>query len=454
MASDAGTADGLRSREKEEPVPVAVFGRDSGAADETAPEAAFELLLSGTDWRLTGWYPNQWQPRLSMELGVSILPAVAELPASVPGAVQTDLLAAGRMADPFVGLDSLHGEWVTQREWIYSKTVHIPHGWARERCELVFEGLDYAGSVFWNGRKAADFEGTFLPVVVDVTGSLAPGGANLLQVMLRQPPELDGQVGYSSRIRHLKARFGYGWDWIPRMVAVGIWRDVRLRTYEGVALRDFYPEAVPAADYGQGAVSFRTELEVMRPGAYDCLYAIEDAEGRTIWQARRQEALRAGPVRLTLAAEVAGIDLWWPAGMGAQPLYRARIALRDGDGRVLAAAARTIGFRRIEWRANPGSPADALPYTAVVNGIPVFLRGVNWVPVSPLLRRGHGGGLPGAARPARGDERQRAAHMGRGHHRDASVLRLLRPPGPARLAGAAPVVKRARQLPAGRSTAA
>ncbi|MDI4644092.1 glycoside hydrolase family 2 protein [Cohnella hashimotonis] len=387
MASDAGTVEGVDLCERERPVSAPASERvsdlASGATYELKDAAAEELSLSGADWRLTGWYPNQWQPRLSMELGVSILPAVAELPATVPGSVQTDLRAAGRMADPFVGLDSLHGEWVTQREWIYSKTVQIPDGWERERCELVFEGLDYAGSVFWNGRKAADFEGTFLPVVVDVTGSLAPGGVNLLQVMFRQPPELDGQVGYSSRIRHLKARFGYGWDWIPRMVAVGIWRDVRLRTYEGVAVRDFYPEAAPAAAAGQGAVSFRTELEVMRSGAYDCLYALEDAEGRTIWQASRREVLRAGPVRLTLAAEVAGIDLWWPAGMGAQPLYRARIELRDGDGRILAAAARTIGFRRIEWRANPGSPAEALPYTAVVNGIPVFLRGVNWVPVSP-----------------------------------------------------------------------
>ncbi|MFC3801849.1 glycoside hydrolase family 2 TIM barrel-domain containing protein [Cohnella sp. GCM10012308] len=383
MASDAGIADGVNLSERDKRAPAPVAGVALGADCGMAPEAALELCLNGADWRLTGWYPNQWQPRLSMELGVSILPAVAELSASVPGSVQTDLLAAGRMANPFVGLDSLHGEWVTQREWIYSKTVQIPDGWERDRCELVFEGLDYAGTVFWNGRKAADFEGTFLPVVVDVTGSLAPDGANLLQVMFRRPPELDGQVGYSSRIRHLKARFGYGWDWIPRMVAVGIWRSVRLRTYEGAAVRDFYPEAVPAEEAGQGAVSFRTELEVMRPGAYDCLYALEDAEGRTIWQARRQETLRAGPARLALAAIVSGIGLWWPAGMGAQPLYRARVELRDCEGRIMDAAARTIGFRRIEWRANPGSPADALPYTAVVNGIPVFLRGVNWVPVSP-----------------------------------------------------------------------
>ncbi|MFD0712479.1 glycoside hydrolase family 2 TIM barrel-domain containing protein [Paenibacillus sp. GCM10027626] len=338
--------------------------------------------LNGTDWRLTGWYPNQWRPKLSMELGVTIHPAVSGVAATVPGSVQTDLLAAGLLPDPFVGLNSLHCEWVTQREWVYEKNVQIPAGWPQERCELVFEGLDYAGTVFWNDEQAAEFEGMFVPVVIDLTGRLSPDGENKLKVVFRLPPEVDGQVGYSSRIRHLKSRFNYAWDWCPRMVAVGIWRDVFIRTYHGAVIRDFYPHAQPL-EMNEGIVDIRTEADIFRPGTYDCLYTVEDGEGRVLWEGKQQQELGAGPVVLAMSAELESIALWWPRGMGDQPLYRVRLTLLDEIGQICDTAERNVGFRRIEWTANPGAPAGAMPYTAVVNGIPVFLRGVNWVPASP-----------------------------------------------------------------------
>src|SRR5690606_34810140 len=72
--------------------------------------------------------------------------------------------------------------------------------------------------------------------------------------------------------------------------------------------------------------------------------------------------------------EVPHPPLWWPAGLGGQPL--AELQVRVGTHEEV----RRIGFRHLAWERTPGSPADALPYGLRVNGVPVPLTGVNWAP--------------------------------------------------------------------------
>ncbi|HEY3543337.1 MAG TPA: glycoside hydrolase family 2 TIM barrel-domain containing protein [Gaiellaceae bacterium] len=144
-----------------------------------------------------------------------------------------------------------------------------------------------------------------------------PAGAHLLAVAVHAAPESEAQVGRTSRVRVHKPRMNYGWDFCPRLVHQGIWRPVGA------------PRSYPRVSF-DGAVG-RVELD--------------------------------GEVLL----EVEQPELWWPNGAGEQRLYRA------GDWEV--------GFRTIELVANEGAPADALPYTLVVNGERVFMRGWNWVPI-------------------------------------------------------------------------
>ncbi len=41
------------------------------------------------------------------------------LPASVPGGVHTDLLALGRIPDPFVADNEKRVQWVAESDWVY-----------------------------------------------------------------------------------------------------------------------------------------------------------------------------------------------------------------------------------------------------------------------------------------------------------------------------------------------
>ena len=70
------------------------------------------------------------------------------LAAQVPGGVHTDLMAAGRIADPFVGDEELRVQWVAEADWEYRRTFRVEAAVAAEkRTALVFDGLDTLAKV-------------------------------------------------------------------------------------------------------------------------------------------------------------------------------------------------------------------------------------------------------------------------------------------------------------------
>src|SRR3954468_19372534 len=83
------------------------------------------------------------------------------LPASVPGGVHTDLLALGKIPDPFVGDNEKKVQWVTDRDWEYRRTfTAAPETLAETRQFLVCDGLDTLAEVSLNGEllgKADNF---------------------------------------------------------------------------------------------------------------------------------------------------------------------------------------------------------------------------------------------------------------------------------------------------------
>lgn len=342
------------------------------------------LLVDGADWCLTGWNKNQWKLKYSMELGWELLPLVPAIPAEVPGAVQRDLIAAGRIPDPNVGLRSLDIEWVNNRDWMLEKKFAVPPDWLGDRCELVFDGLDEKGEIYLNGERIVEFEGMFTPVRIDVSSKLRREAENTLQVIFVPGGEVDGQIGYSNEIGKLKSRFNYGWDWTPRIVPIGIWRSVYLHTWSGLRIRDFYPDAELSDDLKTGTIRLHTEAEVYRKGSYECEYEVMDDKGRTVCREKRVFELVGGTVSFEHSVQLNSVKLWWPNGCGDQPVYRTRLVVRDAQGLTCDGAEKSCGFRTVTFTRNEGSPADALPYTLSVNGRAIFMKGINWVPASPF----------------------------------------------------------------------
>src|SRR5688500_14297656 len=69
-------------------------------------------------------------------------------PARVPGSVQQDLIAAGRVPDPFKGINEARIQWAGLTSWQFRRVVEVtPAMLVRGHVDLVFDGLDTFASV-------------------------------------------------------------------------------------------------------------------------------------------------------------------------------------------------------------------------------------------------------------------------------------------------------------------
>src|SRR3954468_14701054 len=187
------------------------------------------LDLTKQPWKLACFRPNAWMLRPNVVDPGHHAPEFT-VDAIVPGSAHTALLAAKIIPDWSIGTHSRDCEWLEHRHWeFYTQTEAIAPG---TPVMLEADGLDHAGWIVIDTAIAAEFEGALLRHRFDLTEKLADGKPHRLSVIFDMPPREQGQIGFTSRSRHFKPRFSYSWDWIPRIVPVGIWDSIRLVTGE------------------------------------------------------------------------------------------------------------------------------------------------------------------------------------------------------------------------------
>jgi beta-mannosidase len=345
------------------------------------------LPLDGDDWTAYWLLPSEWEWRRVWEKAP---PEAASrvVPAVVPGHAQDAvLLSDDSLPHPYAALTSHDWEWICQRDWVFEKRFTLPAeppaGVAHSALWLRFEGIDDAAHVYLNGAHVGDHEGQFVPAEWEVAHLARPGEENHLLVVVERAPDVQGQIGRTSRERRWKSRFAYGWDWCTRLVPVGVWGSVSL-TYGGPARFR--------------SVSVHTNLSIERTEASVAVVtefaAVEQLQARIV-----TEISQAGlPVETTddgvhifpsdtsivQSFEIPHVQLWQPNGSGRAALYDARVSLVDEAGRLLDRREFQLGVRQVEALPCEGAPPDSLPYLLSVNGRKTWIKGWNWVPLDHL----------------------------------------------------------------------
>jgi beta-mannosidase len=300
-------------------------------------------------------------------------------PATVPGGVHTDLLAAGRIPDPFVGDNEKRVQWVAESDWAYRRAFTVePDVLAHDKVYLVCDGLDTLADVYLNDQLIAHTDNMFRQYRWDVKAMLRSGENELrvvfhspvayitAQEKIRQLPGVgDFAIHGGSHIR--KANSHFGWDWGTMLPAIGIWRDIRLEgfahaRFDNVHVRQHY-------DQGRVSLSAAVTIEQWGDAPLAVTLRLTAPDGST-------HSIEAAPDQM-LSLPVENPQLWWPNGYGAQPLYRVEVELRQGD-HVLDQREYTIGLRTIELRRQLDRWGQS--FTFVVNGVPIFAKGSNWIP--------------------------------------------------------------------------
>lgn len=323
--------------------------------------------------------------------------------AQVPGHVHTDLLAAGLIAAPYVGAPEAQLQWIGLAGWEYRTTFDVDAATlARARNELVFDGLDTFATVTLNGRELLRADNSFRTWRVPVDGRLRERG-NELRVSFESPirkllPRVsampnkiagnypspygdepkDAMTGNFAR----KPGYHYGWDWGPRYVSAGIWRGVRLESWDRLRIADLHvrPHAV-GRERAQGEVVLEIDSVDAGSAAIDVEYVGPDGAPTTLRQPAR---LRAGRNTVSLPLTIERPRLWYPVGYGEQALYTFKARVKDADG-VQAQAQRRTGLRRVELKREKDATGQGFAF--VVNGIEVFAKGANAIPFDAFPAR-------------------------------------------------------------------
>lgn len=314
--------------------------------------------------------------------------------ANVPGSVHTDLLANRLIADPFYRDNEPKLQWVGKADWEYRTTFDVPAAvLGRRQVELVFEGLDTYATVFLNERPVLEADNMFRTWRVDAKPALK-AGPNTLRVVFRSPinevlPRMktlgyelpaSNDQGEKTSPHTRKAPYQYGWDWGPRFVTCGLWKPARLEAWDEARLADLH---VLQNQLGKESAQLTAEVEVEASGSSDAVVLVEDPSDRRV-AARQTVKLSPGTNRFALKLSIPSPQLWWPAGLGAQKLYTLRARLMSGN-KVSDERSTRVGLRTLELRQQ--ADAAGKSFTFVVNGVPVFAKGANWIPADSFPER-------------------------------------------------------------------
>jgi len=310
-------------------------------------------------------------------------------PATVPGGVHTDLLALGRIPDPFVGDNEKRVQWVAEADWEYRRSflaepelLHQPQVW------LVCDGLDTLATVSLNGHELGRTNNMFRQYRWDVKPMLQ-AGENDLHIAFDSPvryaaekqairplPGVSQAIPGGPYLR--KAPCQFGWDWGPQLPPIGIWKDIRLEGYQEVRISDVHLSQQHAA--GQVTVQAQVTLESFNSMPCQAVLHLLAPDGQVF----ETSGTVTSASQATLQVVIPNPQLWWPNGYGAQPLYQVSVELRQGD-HLLDKKEYQLGLRTLELRQQPDEWGKS--FTFVVNGLPIIAKGSNWIPADSFPTR-------------------------------------------------------------------
>jgi beta-mannosidase len=318
------------------------------------------------------------------------------MPATVPGSAQTDLMALRLIPDPYWRGDEAKVQWVGLSNWQYRESFDVDASTlARAHIDLVFDGLDTFADVYLNGHKILAADNMFRRWRVPVK-ALLHAGTNMLLVklyspierlqpwLLEQPYALPGEFdsafgdepqGKQTANYVRKAAYQYGWDWGPRVVTEGIWQDVKLESRGALRLADFHvAQQSVTADVAKLDAQLDIDSDVATSAHVALRWRAPDGGTRSL---QHEVELKAGDNHVAIPLEITHPQRWWPVGYGKPDMYDFHVDVAVG-GKTLASDDEETGLRSVELRRRKHQWGKSFEF--IVNGVPVFAKGANFIP--------------------------------------------------------------------------
>lgn len=303
--------------------------------------------------------------------------------ATVPGLNFLDLMENGEIDDPYTSKNEEDYFFISETTWKYTKRFSVSKELLNEEnAVLHFERLDTLAEIYLNGTevsKTANIHRSYnFPVK-----KLLKEGENILEVTFLsirdylKEKQKENKLPYNSNgtqghphIRKCGCHFG--WDFAGEFDMQGIGGKCSLNFYSHSLIENFYVKQKLFSSNAQ--ISVFVSLSEEKEGnslSVTLTDPLGNEETKILEKAQKENQL------------LFSIDepkLWWPNGLGAQPLYKISVSLSE-NGKEVQKQTKQTGLRKIKLNRENGD------FHFFVNGVPIFAKGANYVPMDLFYTR-------------------------------------------------------------------
>lgn len=303
------------------------------------------------------------------------------LPAKVPGTVHLDLMNNKVIPDPYKDENEKKVQWIETEDWEYQTHFNITQKeLENQHADLVFSGLDTFSEIYLNGKLLKKTDNMFRKWEIPVK-ELLKKGDNELKIKfisaVEEGKKLAKQVPFtmpeSPRSFIRKAQYQFGWDWGPRLVTAGIWKEVKVEFWNTAKVENIKIEQKDLSDKNAN-LHIHALILAEKEGKYT--FTINN-KASTI-------QLKKGENRLNLPFAIQNPKRWQPNGWGEPHLYDMKISLQK-DHQLLSVETVKIGLRTVELVQEKDGKGKSFYFK--VNGNPLYIKGTNWIPADSFSPR-------------------------------------------------------------------
>lgn len=288
---------------------------------------------------------------------------------TVPGSLYSFLLENKLMDDPFYRENEFSALELTYRDYTFEHNFDLK----KKNCRYIirFEGLDTFCDVYINGEHVAYTDDMHITYEFDVTDNLV-NGKNTVKVISHpihdyikkknaELPLYRAQFALEGFSYVRKAHCMCGWDWGPYLPDMGIWRPVYLLEKDTARITEFH---ITQRHEG-GRVFVTPTVKTDLPA--EVSVSVTAPSGKVF------------DVPANAESEIDNPELWWPSGLGEQPLYTFKAKIFGDE------CEKKIGLRTLKLIREKDKYGES--FTHECNGLKFFAMGADYVPEDNIFSR-------------------------------------------------------------------
>ncbi len=347
---------------------------------------------------------QNWKMRIMDDSGTG-----GYIPATVPGSVYSDLINSGRMEDPYWRDNEMKALELMKNDFEYMGSFKVDKDELADADEalLCFNGLDTIADIFLNGRRLGNADNMHRVWEYSVKDMLKPD-TNSIKIVFHSPVNFIAEqfekdpaiLGTEDAMRGFpkirKGHYMFGWDWGPRLPDAGIWKDVELLAVKKARLASVYIRQDFDEDMSAVRLNIETKIKLagdrkerdaasgVLPEGFRVLVTVTGPDGNKLYSKEEvtSDGFRGAKTRPVC---IESPKLWWPNGLGDQPLYTVAVELEDNEGNVCDDWIRRIGLRKLE--VSTAKDEYGSEFAHVVNNVKFFAMGADYIPEDNILSR-------------------------------------------------------------------